>query len=1267
MQLVAGGPDIPDALLQAHEEGRVVFFCGAGISYAAGLPSFQGLVDAIYDLVGTSRRPIEQDAYDRRQFDATLDLLERRLPGQRRAVREALVKALLPKLRRKGATDTHTALLQLAQGRDGSVRLVTTNFDRIFAKITASKVPSVEAYPAPLLPIPKNSRWNGLVYLHGLLPEVPDISSLNRLVLTSGDFGLAYLTERWAARFVSELFRNYVVCFVGYSIDDPPLRYMMDALAADRMLGEATPRAFAFCGFEPGEEGSADTEWRAKGVVPVLYRASTPTHDHSALHRTLKAWSEIYRDGILGKERIVVEYAMARPSASTQQDDFVSRMLWALSDESGLPAKRFADSDPVPPLEWLQAFSEPRYGHVDLGRFGVASLALVDDKLGFSLVRRPAPYTHTTWMTLASGGATDSRWDRVMFHLARWLVRHLDDPELILWLAQNGGRLNDQLKRQIEANLDQFARWERDGNSVELARARAQAPNAVPRPQLRTLWRLLLADRVKSPQRELDLYDWKAHLERDGLSAGLRFELRGLLAAKVVLKKPFRWFNDPEKDSTERLSRLIDWELVLAADHVHSSLRDIAGAEQWRNAMPALLSDFQQLLLDALDLLRELGGANDHSDRSMWDLPSISPHWQNRGFGDWVALIELLRDSWLIVWQEDPARAARISEAWFTLPYPTFKRLALFAASHDGCIPSDEWATWLVPDDGRWLWSLDSRRETLRLLVLQGAHLTPQAEAQLERAILLGPPIEKYWKDREAQERQDYVDSSVWLHLAKLKSSGADLGLAAAQRLDALSRVHPDWQLSANERDEFSHWMSGTGDPDFEDRLVIDRAPRKRGELVAWLKGSPPSQRPFRADTWPETCRRHPLNCAYALCDVTLEGLWLPERWREALQAWSERRRPVSSWRVVGPMVQTMSDEALMEISHSIGWWLEAVSRSLPRQEEGLFISTCCRVLELPARESVDTDEPVSQAINHPVGHITQALLNLWVKREPNDGDKLPTELEPLFTRLCDASVAQFRHGRVVLASRLVALFRVDRVWAVAHMLPLFDWAVDAAEARAVWDGFLWSPRLYRPLEIAFKRQLLETTRHYADLGEHAQQFAAFLTYAALDRADTYTAHELQEALGALPPEGVRDMAQALIQVLEGAGEQREEYWSNRIEPFWHGSWPKSRALRSQGLAESLARLSIAARGEFPAALSVVVDWLQPLEHPHFIVHLLLESGLSATFPRAALQLLDALLDERSWAPRELHECLAALSKADSSISRDRRYLRLEQYSRRGG
>lgn len=271
MQFINHGPDIPDALLQAHEEGRVVFFCGAGISYPAGLPGFNGLVKEIYRLNGTECSEIEYAAFEAGHFDATLELLERRLPGQRLAVRAALARALKPKLRRKGATDTHVALLRLARGRNDALRLVTTNFDRVFHVAARRTGQAFEAYAAPMLPVPKNSRWNGVVYLHGLLPEKMNETALNRLVVTSGDFGSAYLTERWAARFVSELFRNYVVCFVGYSINDPILRYMMDALAADRLLGEVTPQAWALGDCEPGQELRTTLEWEAKGVTPILY------------------------------------------------------------------------------------------------------------------------------------------------------------------------------------------------------------------------------------------------------------------------------------------------------------------------------------------------------------------------------------------------------------------------------------------------------------------------------------------------------------------------------------------------------------------------------------------------------------------------------------------------------------------------------------------------------------------------------------------------------------------------------------------------------------------------------------------------------------------------------------------------------------------------------------------------------------------------------------------------------------------------------------
>ena len=894
---------------------------------------------------------------------------------------------------------------------------------------------------------------------------------------------------------------------------------------------------------------------------------------------------------------------------------------------------------------------------------------------GIIRVLTPAPYDHAPPMLLASGGTTGSQWDDVMFHLARWLVRHLDDPRLVIWIAERGGQLYDRWQWLIEHELDRFASLERGGKTSELNEIRLHAPKAIPGPLMRTLWRLLLSGRVKSPRHAPDLYRWKDHLMREGLTTTLRLELRELLEPKVVLKKPFRWSGDDSNSTDEptRIEQLVDWELVLTADQVHSALRDLAD-EHWTSALPVLLEDFQQLLRDALDMLRELGEADVHSDRSHWDLPSITPHWQNRWFRDWVSLIELLRDAWLAVRTNDSARATRIAQSWFELPYPTFKRLALFAASQDGCITPEQWVGWLLADGAWWLWSTDMGREVFRLLVLQGRHLAGATQERLEAAILAGPPREMYRNDLEADRWQDLVARSVWLHLAKLNTSGCALEAPAAARLAEISTAHPQWQLATNERDEFSHWMSGTGDPDYEDSRDVDIAPRKRQELVKWLTKPTPERRPFYEDTWRDVCRTRFFHSLFALCDLAQDGVWPADRWRGALQAWAEEGTVLRSWRYAAPLVRAMPDTVLQEIAHGVTWWMEAASKSINRHE-GILMELCRRVLALPLktgpvfriiRNGVETYDPVGSAINHPVAHVTQALINLWFKQNPNDNDLLPTDIKPMFTTLCDVQVDRFRHGRVLLGSRLIAFFRVDRPWTEQHLLPLFNWS-NPAEAKAVWEGFLWSPRLYQPLLSAFKSQFLDSANHYADLGKHRQQFAAFLTYAALGPTEGYTEDEFRSAIGALPQEGLEESAQALPQALEGAADQREDFWKNRAQPFWRQIWPKSRYLATPRIAESLTRLVIAARGEFPAALSAVQDWLLPIEHPDYVVHLLHESGLCRRFPAEALLLLNAVIADQQWAPRELGQCLDEIAQAAPQFAQDARYLRIREYSRRRG
>ena len=53
MRFLDNGPAIPDELLHARDEGRVVFFCGAGVSRAkAKLPDFFGLAKKVMETLG---------------------------------------------------------------------------------------------------------------------------------------------------------------------------------------------------------------------------------------------------------------------------------------------------------------------------------------------------------------------------------------------------------------------------------------------------------------------------------------------------------------------------------------------------------------------------------------------------------------------------------------------------------------------------------------------------------------------------------------------------------------------------------------------------------------------------------------------------------------------------------------------------------------------------------------------------------------------------------------------------------------------------------------------------------------------------------------------------------------------------------------------------------------------------------------------------------------------------------------------------------------
>jgi hypothetical protein len=358
--------------------------------------------------------------------------------------------------------------------------------------------------------------------------------------------------------------------------------------------------------------------------------------------------------------------------------------------------------------------------------------------------------------------------------------------------------------------------------------------------------------------------------------------------------------------------------------------------------------------------------------------------------------------------------------------------------------------------------------------------------AELEQATLQGPPREMFKDDLDPQKWVPIVDRMIWLRLAKARAAGAVLGHAAKTKLDELTLKYPHLQMAEDDRDEFPVWMDG-GDGRHKEHLasIKLREAETVGEVVEWLKEYPRSNH-WQEDGWHQRCRDDFPTTSGALSALAHGEEWPTERWREALQVWAEDGLIEHSW-CMAQVVSKAPDDVIQALSHSLGWWLQAQAKKFEDQKE-LFFSLIQRLLALEYKDVEPMDDLLDRAINHPVGCVTEALLRWWYRQEPKDAEGLKDEVKPLFTKLCDTEVEKFRHGRVLLAAHAIALFRVDERWAGARLLPLFDWQLSEVEARAAWEGFLWSPRPYQPLLSAIKQPLLETAKHYGELGKHAEQ-----------------------------------------------------------------------------------------------------------------------------------------------------------------------------------
>ncbi len=326
ISLGEGLPKIPERLLRAHRNREVLFVCGAGVSVPSGLPEFRELAMKVYEALDPavygaikdvpkgscnlwepnceSLNP-NQVAEARRfvagDYDVVLGMLERRLDGARTgesgdgAVRQA-VREVLTRVHPISACGTgvppkpapiHRAIVRLADRGTGPV-VVTTNFDLLLEDAAGRMGRRPKTYALAGIPRPSTRPgYAGVLHLHGALSK--DAARVSELVLSEQDFGEFYLRRRVVPDLIYDAARLYHLVLVGYSANDPPMRYLLNAVAADDARFSDIKERFSFVGAEERDPASL-ADWRGRGITPIHYDS---VNGHEQLRAVLERWARL--------------------------------------------------------------------------------------------------------------------------------------------------------------------------------------------------------------------------------------------------------------------------------------------------------------------------------------------------------------------------------------------------------------------------------------------------------------------------------------------------------------------------------------------------------------------------------------------------------------------------------------------------------------------------------------------------------------------------------------------------------------------------------------------------------------------------------------------------------------------------------------------------------------------------------------------------------------------------------------------------------------
>lgn len=1296
MRFIENGPSIPLHLLEQQALGNVIFFCGAGVSVPAGLDTFWQLTDRVIRNLDSdrARKSLEggvdlelierllSDKFGPRRGQQALGVLD---TDQGRAAmgssvefdrifaflskefgRAEIDRQIFAALGQKKARTLahHRNILRLSRSASGNIQVVTTNFDLLFERAQ----PKIRPIVPPSLPrLDLSEPIDGVVYLHGRLAD-KSVGEQARYVISSPDFGRAYLAEGWAARFVKELRERHTLVFLGYGADDPPMRYLLEGLNDRENVTYENP----IYAFAPDHDGEAVEAWIDKGVKAIPY---DPERRHEALWDTVEHWANAATDSAAWEAQ-VINLARQRPQALRPFE----RGMVAEFVSTKRGAKVFAEAMPSPSAEWLCVFDPSvRFGKPRKASYGDGAEEIEPQNV-YGLDSDP-PRPPSSSNSLYEEGALDplslgkgeepsrdrvrlqgahpifnSRLPQRLHSLANWISTVCAEPTAIWWASGSGNSLNPHVLWAIANRL------------------RTSREDVMPS-QASKFWSLYLetAEARSFADKEYPWHDFEGLVSNVGWSPSALRYFEDIARPFVAASRPLGGPLAPEGSWEDLNLRQVSSLEVKAAEY-HDFRFEIPPEQ-----LPRLLRILAVSIERMLELLDEIGD-------TFWRAPNLHPsdkpgeryHGENEQLVLW--LCELFRK---LVDHDSPA-AIDAMNRWPTEEARVFAKLRIWAASLDSFLSDAEAFNEVASLSQDVFWQDSGQRGILLLLKVRWTNFDDAQRQALEGKILDGPLKWDGEKDEQFTKRRARNISTRlrWLQLNACElSEDTQQSLAEFKLVDA--QWNDDYVRGADE--SFSPrggWIAENKETKGLEELPVN-------EILAAAENSTEERfdelthfKPFRG-----LVEQHPFMALSALRRAIRDDEFPAQFWIDLMSNWPEGTSLRLRW-LAAASISNLTDERALELRYYSSDWLKKhlaafYSTSRPKALEIFdgflrpFKNAAVAETESSIGDStiggvvqIESQVSINKAINSPIGQLTEALWSVTANKGKPIG-RLNGKLASRFEKLSQVPGHGGGHSIAVLAMHLGWIDYRYEDWSREFLLPKFH--LDNPLSEAAWHGYLYNRnRLSREVFEALHDDWLAILEGNAPWEMNLQgkrvliSTMVWLTNPEREGGALFSFAEVKAILKETDAESRSHAIWALGDVFPEHGS-----WQDFVKPFIEQAWPRQLRYKSRQATRNFLRIAENAGENFPEVVKTIKPLLRPVQDGDMFTYRIYRdpkkdgkeaSSFASGYPKETLELLDAITgDDRVLLPYGFSDALKALVGFDPTLQETPEYQRLSQ------